>query len=245
MLSNFPEMKRHIPNLITILNLCSGFIAILFVLSGQYSIALILMLIAAVFDFLDGTAARLLKAQSPIGVQLDSLADMISFALLPAMMVFSLLDLGLLFQEKLDLASWNFVHFLSLALVLLIPSMAALRLARFNIQEENSYFFGLPTPAFAMFWTGIYYDIFVSQSIFHAEVGSWFFVVVMVFTALLMIIPLPMLSLKFGNFRLFPNFSRYLLLVLSALILVFTGVAGLPLVILTYILLSLVRILLT
>jgi CDP-diacylglycerol--serine O-phosphatidyltransferase len=238
LLSKSPEMKRHIPNLITLLNLCAGFLAILFVLSGQYKAALVTMLCAAMFDFLDGTAARLLKAQSPLGVQLDSLADMISFALLPAMMVFSLLDPGLLFQEKPDLASWNFVHFLSMVLVLLIPSMAALRLARFNIQEENSYFFGLPTPAFAMFWTGIYFDYSSNGSLFGQDPGTWFLLALVALTALLMVAPIPMLTLKFKHLKWKGNGMRYFLLLCSILILIFLGIPGLSMIIVIYILLS-------
>ena len=243
-------MKKHIPNLVTLLNLLSGTIALLLVVLHEPATALWFVVASLVFDFSDGLLARMLKARSEVGKQLDSLADVVSFGLVPSMMIFMVLKAVMDAPVKVAtvgglLGGHTVVEQLMLLSVLVVPALAALRLAKFNLQPASDFFRGLPTPAFAMFWTGIYYDIFVSQSIFHAEVGSWFFVVVMVFTALLMIIPLPMLSLKFGNFRLFPNFSRYLLLVLSALILVFTGVAGLPLVILTYILLSLVRILLT
>ena len=152
-------MKKHIPNVLTLLNLCAGFLGILLVLSGSPKLALWLLLLAALFDFFDGTAARILKAQSALGLQLVSLADLVSFAILPAMMVFNLLDLDELFFSPFSLKVWRFPHYLSMAFVLLVPSMAALRLARFNIQEQKSYFLGLPRPAFAMFWAGILVDM--------------------------------------------------------------------------------------
>jgi CDP-diacylglycerol---serine O-phosphatidyltransferase len=244
-------MKKHIPNLITLLNLVSGSMALFMVMHERPEVALFFFLASAVFDFSDGVAARLLKAGSEVGKQLDSLADLVSFGLVPAAMIYMVIRTALLSgpviagDTSIVEGSLAAVEQMVLLSVLIVPALAALRLAKFNIQPVSEYFAGLPTPAFALFWAGIYYDFFVDRSIFGPAIGGWFFWGVMIVMSLLMIVPLPMLSLKFSNVRLVPNFFRYLLITIAALILVFTGIAGLPLVVLTYILLSLVRILLT
>ena len=231
----FP-MKRHIPNIITLLNLVSGSVALHMVLLGEPQLALLFFFAAVVFDFADGLAARLLSATSEIGRQLDSLADLVSFGLVPAAMIFTIL------QPSSDHPVIGNGMLIS---VLIVPALAALRLAKFNLLPPSDFFVGLPTPAFALFWTGIYYEVIFSGELFGQAVGGWFLWVVMVVMSVLMVVPLPMLSLKFKSFGVLTNFSRYLLLLFAAVILAFTGIAGLPLVILTYILLSLVRILLT
>ncbi len=244
-------MKKHIPNFITLLNLVSGSLALYMVLQERQEAALAFFLVSVVFDFADGLLARLLKAGSEVGKQLDSLADLVSFGLVPAAMIFMVIRSAMLSGPVVsgDISivegSLTTVEQMLLLSVLIVPALAALRLAKFNVQPVSEYFAGLPTPAFALFWTGIYYDFFVDCSIFGPAIGGWFFWGVMMVMSLLMIVQLPMLSLKFSNFRLVPNFFRYLLIAIAVLILVFTGIAGLPLVILTYILLSLVRILLT
>jgi CDP-diacylglycerol---serine O-phosphatidyltransferase len=237
-------MKRHIPNLITLLNLVAGSVALYLVLTDEPQLAFIFFFAAVIFDFADGLAARLLKATSEIGVQLDSLADLVSFGLVPAAMIFTLL------QQSSDppvigFAEMSFLQKGMLISVLIVPALAALRLAKYNLLPPSEFFVGLPTPAFALFWTGIYYEVVFSGELFGQVVGGWFLWGVMVVMSVLMVVPLPMLSLKFKSFGFIDNFSRYLLLFIAAVILVFTGIAGLPLVILAYILLSLVRILLT
>jgi len=139
-------MKKHIPNFITCLNLFSGCVASYLAFKGNYQGAFVAILFAAVFDFLDGFAARLLKAYSPMGKELDSLADMISFGLAPGAIVFSLLtDTGI--NEWLPFAGF------------LIPVFSGLRLAKFNIDDrQTSSFLGLPVPANAIFWAGIVYS---------------------------------------------------------------------------------------
>lgn len=237
-------MKKNIPNIITLLNLVSGSIALYMVLMGNPEPAMLFFTAAVVFDFADGLAARLLKATSEIGKQLDSLADLVSFGLVPAAMIFTLLQLSsdhpgngfgeMVFIEKAMLVS-----------VLIVPALAALRLAGFNLMPPSDFFLGLPTPAFALFWTGIYYEFFSSGSFFGQAVGGWFIWALMIVMSGLMVVPLPLLSLKFKSFGVRANSSRYLLLLFAVMVLIFTGIAGLPLVILTYIILSLLRILLT
>ncbi|MDF1573213.1 MAG: CDP-alcohol phosphatidyltransferase family protein [Bacteroidales bacterium] len=238
-------MKKNIPNLLTILNLVSGSLALYLVLNGQPAAALWFFTASVFFDFADGMAARLLKATSAIGKQLDSLADLVSFGLVPAAMIFMVLRQIIAPGPGSMTGDMSTAHKVILLTVLIVPAFAALRLARFNTFPSMDHFIGLPTPAFALFWTGIYYDYSMHQAFFGQSVNVWFIWGVMVLMSLMMLVPLPMLALKFSNYKLFPNFSKYLLLVVSVVILIFTGIPGLPLVILTYILLSLVRILLT
>ena len=136
----------HIPNFITSLNLFSGAMAVYFAFQANYELVLILVLLAAVFDFLDGFAARLLKAYSPMGKELDSLADVISFGMAPGAVAFSLLRAS-------ELPEWAaFAGFI-------IPVFSALRLAKFNIDErQTTSFIGMPTPANAIFWIGLGYS---------------------------------------------------------------------------------------
>ena len=134
-------MKKHIPNTITCLNLISGCIATYFAFQGSYMEALLFIVIGAVFDFFDGMTARLLHVSSPIGKELDSLADDITFGFAPSAMVFSFLNS---FHIHLP-----FVPFLAFV----IAAFSALRLAKFNLDERQALgFIGLPTPANALFW---------------------------------------------------------------------------------------------
>ncbi|MFH0757153.1 MAG: phosphatidylcholine/phosphatidylserine synthase [Bacteroidota bacterium] len=236
-------MKKHIPNLLTLLNLACGTVAMVFTLEGQWQWAVYLLLAAAGFDFLDGLAARLLKASSEIGKQLDSLADMVSFGLLPALFIYAI------FKQQFPLAGTGTipppVQTILLVSLVIVPVFAAIRLARFNVQEQSGAFFsGLPTPAHAFFWTGLYWQIMDSGLVFGTLLNLFFLWAIMLIMALHMILPVPMYTLKFEHFRIRGNLVRYLLLAISVLILVFTGLPGLSLVILTYILLSLLNLLL-
>ncbi|MEX0983265.1 MAG: CDP-alcohol phosphatidyltransferase family protein [Bacteroidales bacterium] len=237
-------MKKNIPNLITLLNLVSGSAALYLVLLDKPELAMLFFFAAVVFDFADGLAARLLKASSEIGRQLDSLADLVSFGLVPAAMVFTLLQLSSGHPGK-GFGEMAFIEKAMLLSVLIVPALTALRLARFNLMPPSEFFLGLPAPAFALFWTGIYYEVIFSGSLFGQAVGGWFIWALMVVMSVLMVVPLPLLSLKIKSFGVRANFSMYLLLLFAAMVLVFAGIAGLPLIVLTYILLSLVRILLT
>ncbi len=222
----------------------AGSVALLMVLSDKPGIAVILILSAAVCDFLDGTAARLLRVTSETGKQLDSLADIVSFGIVPAAFVYKIM------QFHLDAlpgdAFWNkpVVAFILLISILIIPAFSAIRLARFNLQKEGNDFFGLPTPAHALFWTGIYYDIMINGSLYGNEVNAWFTWIIMLVLAGMMIIPLPMLSFKFKNLKLRENVFRYIAMVLACILVIILHVPGLAVLILVYILLSLVRIVL-
>lgn len=238
-------MKRHLPNLITLLNLVCGTVAIVLTLEGQWRWAVYLILAAAVFDFLDGFAARLLKAYSETGKQLDSLADMVSFGVLPAVFIYVIFK-SLFHNQPADAGKfYDQLQWIVLISVLLVPAFSAIRLARFNTEEDQgTFFYGLPTPAHALFWTGIFWQFMQSGTIFGTPLNLFFMWAIMLIMAFHMILPVPMYSLKFEHMRLRGNLIRYLLLLLAVLILAFMGWGGLPLVILVYVLLSLLNLLL-
>ena len=236
-------MKKHIPNFITLLNLASGTVAIVLALEGQWQWSVYLLLLAALFDFMDGMAARLLNAGSEIGKQLDSLADMVTFGVLPAIFIYTV------FKQQFILAEAGlyppFLQWLMLISLLLVPALSAIRLARFNVQESGENFFlGLPTPAHALFWAGLYWQFMEEGLLFGTAVNLYFLWTIMLIMAMHMIMPVPMYALKFKNFRLRGNLIAYLLLLVAVVILVLTGIPGITLVILTYILLSLLNLLL-
>ena len=228
-------MKRHLPNLLTLLNLAAGTIAIVLTLEGNWIPAVYLLLTAAVFDFLDGLAARLLNAYSETGRQLDSLADVVSFGVLPAVFIYTI------FMHQFN----GLLQWIILGSILIVPLFSAIRLARFNVgEDEDPFFHGLPTPAHALFWTGLFWQFIHGGLLYGKPVTIFFLWAIMIIMAFQMILPVPMVTLKFEHFSLRGNLVRYLLIVISAIILILTGVAGLSLVVLTYILLSLLNLLL-
>jgi len=238
-------MKRHIPNLITLLNLACGTAAIVLTLEGQWRWAVYLVLAASVFDFLDGFAARMLKAHSETGKQLDSLADMVSFGVLPAVFIYTLFKSLFMNQPVESGKFYSYLQWVVLVSVLMVPAFSAIRLARFNLEEDQGTFFhGLPTPAHALFWTGVFWQMMESGSLFGTPLNLFFIWAIMLIMAFHMILPVPMYSLKFEHFRLRGNLIRYLLLLLSLVILLSVGWGGLSLIILLYILLSLLNLLL-
>lgn len=233
-------MKRHIPNLFTLLNLACGTVAIVLTLEGQWQWAVYLVLVAALFDFLDGFAARILNAYSETGKQLDSLADMVTFGVLPAVFIYTIFKSISLNQDVT--AS---LHWFMLGSVVIVPAFSAIRLARFSADEADEPFFsGLPTPAHTLFWTGIFWQFMQDGLLFGTPLNHFFLWAIMFIMAFHMILPVPMYTLKFKNFQFRGNLIRYLILASAVLILLLTGLSGLSLVILTYILLSLLNLLL-
>jgi CDP-diacylglycerol--serine O-phosphatidyltransferase len=231
-------MKKHIPNAITLMNLACGTAGVVLALEGQWHWAVYMVLAAAVLDFLDGLMARLLNAYSETGKQLDSLSDMVTFGLLPALFIYGI------FRQQFTAGATvsqglQWVFYIS---VILVPACSAIRLARFNLEQEDSGFFsGLPTPAHALFWTGIYWQYMKSGMLFGTILNIWFLWAIMLIMAFHMILPVPMYNLKFRGFRIRGNLVRYILLLAGAVILAFTGLSGLTLVVLAYILVSLLN----
>ncbi|MEN8928718.1 MAG: CDP-diacylglycerol--serine O-phosphatidyltransferase [Flavobacteriales bacterium] len=242
------NIKKHIPNFITILNLVCGVFAILFFIESiiyKYGVispiidpkvylidnGIWLILIATVLDFLDGFAARILKVQSEIGAQLDSLADMVTFGVAPGFLIYAFCDFN--FPEN-EWAQYIFI---------LIPIFSALRLAKFNVDtEQTTYFKGIATPANAIFWIGISFIPFWSfeqNTFWEILIG-----ILIITMSLLMTSNLRMFSLKLKNLKLEGDNIYRVILSLGAIVLtitfsLFTNImAAIPFIIILYILLS-------
>jgi CDP-diacylglycerol---serine O-phosphatidyltransferase len=238
-------IKKYIPNIITSLNLISGLVSITLLFERNFIMAGCFIIIAAVFDFLDGMAARLLDARSELGKQLDSLADVVSFGVAPGIMIFQMISLNCQ-------GSCNILERLHIApyFALLIPLCGALRLARFNIdlrQEEN--FIGLPIPANALFFASIPLVIQLQPNLFSIiplDFMTGFFsntrilAMLAVFFSYLMISDFRIFSMKFKSTAWKGNEARYILLLLSLLMAVLFSLSAIPLIILAYLLLSMV-----
>lgn len=226
-------MRKHIPNLITLLNLFSGCIALTCAFQGDFTGAVAFILLAALLDFLDGLAARLLKAYSPLGKELDSLADVVSFGVAPAAALFIMIRDYLYFPHFLE-----FVRNVIPYLAFLIPLFSAYRLAKFNIDERQSRsFLGLPTPASGLFWISYCYGI-------HTQAASheWLFYITIIFMLLLpplMIANIPMFSLKVSHLGFKGNERQAVLAVLAIAFVALWGVVGVAATIIAYIFLSL------
>lgn len=218
-------MTKHIPNTITCLNLLSGCLAVIFAFSGHYPLVVACIAASAVFDFCDGLAARLLKAYSPMGKELDSLADLVSFGLAPAVMSYNIL-LPLLPEN------YRWVAYITM----LIPVFAALRLAKFNIDDTQATTFrGLPVPANAMWWLGAC-ELLVNNS--NMATIICFVLSIFVFS-FLMVCNVPMFSLKFKGLGWRGNEVRYVMIVVSVALLAFQGISGFAAIIGLYVIKSL------
>lgn len=224
---------RNIPNSITCINLLAGCMAIVAAAHATsnlwgmpaYHWAFIFIAIGAVADFLDGLAARTLHAYSNLGKELDSLCDLVTFGVAPAMIILNLF----LQNSPMPELAWA---------SLLIPVAGALRLARFNIDtRQTTSFIGLPIPANAIFWIG-YSALFIQENV--EMLGEWYcFLPILIVECWLMNSPVRIFSLKFKNLKLKENFARYLLIV-AAVVCCFTlGLGGLLWLIVFYVLLSL------
>jgi CDP-diacylglycerol--serine O-phosphatidyltransferase len=218
------SLLRHLPNALTSLNLLSGCLGIVGLWQGSADRALWFVLAACVFDFLDGFAARALGVSSPIGKELDSLADMVSFGVLPSLVMFRMID---------TLSSSDYLPYAGLGLAL----CSALRLAKFNIDEtQRDTFVGLPTPANAIFITSLAYlqppwDVVTSQ--------DFFLVVITAVFSFLLVAPWPLFALKFKTYAWRDNRLKFTFLAFSVFLLAIWQFSALPFVILSYVAVSL------
>ena len=223
-------MSKHIPNLLTISNLICGCIALYFTFQGKLVFTAYLISLAAVFDFMDGAVARLLNVSNPIGKELDSLADMVSFGLVPGSVVFHLLEEGTLSQYSF--------------MAILIPIFSAYRLAKFNVDEnQNENFIGLPTPANCLVFVSIpLITTFNSESIiaYLVEIPETLLIIT-ILMSLALVSRINMFSLKFKNFKLQDNKFRFFLIAMSIILLTWLEFSAIPVIILLYILMSIVK----
>jgi CDP-diacylglycerol--serine O-phosphatidyltransferase len=227
------RVKKHLPNAITCANLFSGCVGIVFAVQGDLVTAAYALFLAAIFDFFDGFAARVLKSFSGIGKDLDSLADVVSFGVLPSAILYQL------FLQAPQIP--NVSQFLNFS-AFLIAVFSMLRLAKFNSDTRQAeIFIGLPTPANAILIAS--FPLIIDQ---HEEIkkyilnpyGLTVFVAVM---CALLVAEVPLMSLKFKNKDVHKNIYRYLLLLFSAILILFFKFAAVPVVIFIYIALSIIQ----
>ncbi len=220
-----------VPNTITCLNLVSGCLSINSAFSGDFLWAFLWIVLAAVFDFLDGFAARLLKSPSEIGKELDSLADAVSFGAAPAFILYNLLTLS--GGERWE----NY-------LVFIVAAFSALRLAKFNLDtRQTTEFIGLPTPANALLIASTAETLAMNGSAWRdaALSGPWYVIAGAIVLSLLLTSEIPMFSFKFKHFGFRENALRYIFLLYAAALLFAWDLKAVPVVILSYILVSVVR----
>lgn len=238
-------IRKNIPNFITCMNVVSGSLAVLFAVKGELTIAVIFIIAATIFDFFDGMTARLLKAYSPMGKELDSLADMVSFGLAPGalmmvMMEYALFGINVRAESFTTLSIWEIS---CISASLLIPVFSALRLAKFNIDtRQTDSFIGLPTPANALFIAALALisehgkyealDAFILQPVV--------LLLITVVMSLLLVSELPMFSLKLKNLSWTNNKVRFIFLAISAALILAFNIYGIAAAIMTFILISVI-----
>ena len=253
------NIKKHIPNFLTCCNLLCGCIGILLVSQMQLTVAAYFIFLACVFDFFDGFAARALKVSSPIGKDLDSLADMVTFGVLPGFIMFQLMGgfyyIGI-YVDSVEMIpdfvdnelSWRLF---GSSIALIIPIFSALRLAKFNNDDRQSdKFIGLPTPANALFIASLgmliennkLLDSFIHPIVDNTPNSLFFiFIPLTILLSYLLVAELPLIALKFKNFSWLDNKMRYLLIISSIILLIILNIAAIPIIIILYIILSLIE----
>ena len=223
-------MRKHIPNTITCLNLISGCIATYWAFQGEYKLALLFIIIGAVFDFFDGMSARLLHVSSPIGKELDSLADDITFGFAPSAIVFCKLQE---FFPLSDAFPDKWIPFLTF----IMAAFSALRLAKFNLDERQAMgFIGLPTPANALFWGSLI--VGMGDNIASLPYIEYFLLVGVFISSWLLVAEIPMFALKFKNWGWKGNEIKYVFLITCVPLLLLLEVSGLAAIIAWYVILS-------
>ena len=219
------NLKKHIPNTITCCNLISGCIATYYAFQSDFDMALLFIIIGAAFDFFDGMSARLLKVSSPIGKELDSLADDITFGFAPSAVVFSYLC-GFHIHCP-------FVPFLAF----IMAAFSALRLAKFNLDERQALgFIGLPTPANALFWGSLI--VALEQQGFTFCGMEWVILLGVLISSYLLVAEIPMFALKFKHWGWKGNEVKYIFILSCIPLLLLFGIGAFAVIIASYVILS-------
>ena len=237
-------MKKHIPNLITCCNLMSGCCAILFAFYGLFNLAVSLIIAGAVFDFFDGMVARLLHVSSPIGKELDSLADVVTFGVAPSALLFQMLALSLRhtpWVPTLQSIGWMapavaYIPYIAFGMA----AFSALRLAKFNLDErQTTSFIGLPTPANALFWC----SMALSGSYHFLSATSYLLLALAL--SLMLVAEIPIFALKFKNLSWRDNAVKYIFLAGCLVLIPLMRTACFAGIVIWYVLLSIVNNLMT
>ncbi len=220
------RIGRYIPNAITLLNLFSGCVGIVFLFQGYVLAAAWMIWAAAIFDFFDGFAARILKVNSAIGKELDSLADVVSFGVLPSAIIFNLF-------ERMDTHPYlSYFGFL-------VALFSALRLARFNVDTRQSEsFIGLPVPANAIMISSFPY-IFYEYKFFMLT-NPYGLMVITIVLSLLLVSNIHLFALKFKGYGWRGNEVKYLYLIISVILLLLFQFAAIPIIVILYIIFSVI-----
>lgn len=226
-------VQKNLANAFTLGNLFSGSIGVIELIKGNYEITAICIIASLVLDFLDGFVARAMKTDSNLGAQLDSLADMVTFGLLPGIAMYKALEpfgnqlLGI--DLPFDLKYFG----------LFITLFSCLRLAIFNLDEEQTYYFkGLNTPSNTILVFGLFYAYLEKDGFLFLFENPLLLILFTIISSWLLIAPLKMIAMKFRSMKLKDNYPKLALLIGGILLLVFFGIVGIPLVILYYILIS-------
>ena len=229
-------MKALIPNLITLLNLFFGTIAVIFAAEGALTMAAFFVLLGIFFDFIDGFLARKLNVASALGLQLDSLADMVSSGLVPGLIMFQLISQSLTGSEPyVDLLPY---------MGLLITLGSAYRLANFNIStEQKNYFIGLPTPANALLVLSFPLILeYQNNEAFNSVIlNAWFLLALTLISTFLLNAPVKLIALKFKTWKFSDNIEKYILLILALIFLMVFKFFGISLIIFSYLLISVIK----
>ena len=230
-------MKKHIPNTITCLNLISGCIATYWAFQCDYQMALLFIVIGAVFDFFDGMSARLLHVSSSIGKELDSLADDITFGFAPSAIVFSFLSANCEAEANSSLFT---LHSSLPFLAFIMAAFSALRLAKFNLDERQALgFIGLPTPANALFWGALIVGL--GDRIATLPYAMYMMLAGVLISSYLLVSEIPMFALKFKTWGWKGNEVKYLFLITCIPLLLLLGISGLAAIIAWYVILSVIH----
>jgi CDP-diacylglycerol--serine O-phosphatidyltransferase len=231
------NIKKQIPNLITLLNLLSGCIALMFAFNQQFEMTFFFVSLGIFLDFFDGFFARLFKVSSPLGLQLDSLADMVTSGVVPGLVMFNMMVSHL--SPVIDgYLQW----FPYLGFIITLGS--CYRLANFNIDtRQTDSFIGLPTPANTLFILSLPLVLKFTDSIIAIELltNQWFLLLITLLSAYMLNAEIPLFSLKIKKFSLKENTLQITFLICSLLLLIFFQYLGIPLLILFYVLLSIVN----
>ena len=242
-------MKKHIPNFITLLNVFCGCVATVFAVLNQLEMAALFVAIGIFFDFFDGLAARVLNVKSELGLQLDSLADMITSGLVPGIVMFQLLAMsqtagwGNGTGFLIDTGNFQAIHLLPFA-GFIITMASGYRLAKFNLDENQvSSFIGLPTPANALLILSLpLILLYQNNDILNGVIlNPWFLIVLTLLSAYMLNCSLPLFALKFKNTGFKDNALRYIFLIVSFVLIVTMQFLAIPLIILFYVVSSIVQ----
>ncbi|WP_396209106.1 CDP-alcohol phosphatidyltransferase family protein [Flavobacterium sp.] len=239
------QIKQHIPNAITLLNLSSGLLAIIAIFKGYYDEAFIFVCLGIFFDFWDGFFARKFKVSGELGLQLDSLADVITSGVVPGLMMFKLLldiqeDDSSRYYLTEDFYYMGFVPYLGFIITL----ASAYRLAKFNIDtRQTDSFIGLPTPANALFIMSIPMIQFdgTHEWLVNALFNPFVLLGISLVSAYMLNAEIPLFSLKIKTFGWAHNKLQFSFLALSLVLLLFFGFTALPVIILSYVALSVIN----